>query len=179
MAPSEVLEIIATLKDCYPREVIGQRREAIYIAMLSDLEFGSALRAVLRVVSKSRFFPTIADIRGEYAAGEIDAFPADAAWAEVLAEVRRVGQYRAPKFSSDTLRLAVEAVGWEAICRSESPGVERAHFCRAYRSLLEREHDDARIPSIARSKRQADRLGSGEPQSIGGLLSGVKSCSKE
>ena len=64
----------------------------------------------------------------------------EAAWTEVLAEVRRVGHYRASErqFSHPLIAEAVNAIGWRDICLSESPDIVRSQFTKTLRTLTDR-----------------------------------------
>jgi hypothetical protein len=66
---------------------------------------------------------------------EEKSLTAGEAWAEVLCEVKRVGSWGNPKFKDGLVQKAVDCIGWQAICSSESIMVERAHFLKIYDSI--------------------------------------------
>ena len=72
--------------------------------------------------------------------------------------VRDVGSYGTPTWSTPELARAVDAVGWLAICLSQSPGVERSHFLRIYAALRERSLRAANTGSLG--------IGSGDRKAL-------------
>ena len=80
----------------------------------------------------------IAYIR-EYALTDINQKTAEEAWGEIIAEIKRVGYYGQPNFSTHIIKKSVECIGWYDICFSEEIGIERAHFLKAYKNLIEKE----------------------------------------
>jgi hypothetical protein len=74
---------------------------------------------------------------------------AEQAWCEVLGEIRRVGSWGEPRFNDDVTAQSVRCIGWKEICGSETIGVERAHFFRAYEGLIKRRHhDQVTVPAL-------------------------------
>ena len=57
------------------------------------------------------------------------------AWEEVTRLIRSTGPYRAPAYSCDTVRRAVQSIGWRQLCDSDNPAADRAHFLKIYESL--------------------------------------------
>lgn len=117
--------------------------------MLQDIPFPIAKAALLKVCRSSRFFPTVADIVA--AAREInpqvEQLPtAEEAWAEVQKEILRAGHNLPTRFSTPTIRHAVEAIGWMNILLSENAMADRAHFLRIY--------DAMRTRQVARSENE-------------------------
>jgi hypothetical protein len=68
--------------------------------------------------------------------------------------------------------MAVAAMGWETLCSSTEPGVDRAQFMRiynGYRDTLRRDRNLASLPA----PRVAGAVRVGEPQHVGVLLAAV------
>jgi len=53
-----------------------------------------------------------------------------------------VEAYRAPRYSCDTVKRAVRAIGWQQLCMGENPEADRAHFLRLYESMRSRYSED-------------------------------------
>lgn len=62
----------------------------------------------------------------------------DAAWAEVLEQIARVGYIGKPTFSHPAIEETVRAFGWLPLCQSETVMADRAHFLRMYANAAER-----------------------------------------
>lgn len=125
---------IATIVKAFPS---AQVDPDLWWAMLSDLKDEDMLRAVFRVIRSVRdVYPGtnwIALIREQ--AAKDDSPGVGEALAEVRREIDRVGHVGTPKWSHPRIGRAVEAIGWRAMCCSESPATERAHFIRVYESI--------------------------------------------
>ena len=150
MKKSEVTEIVIMLVATYSTArgdaTSWARTVAVYERMLEDLDVEVARKAVQRLITTSRFLPTIAEIRET--AFEIVNGPArtgEEAFAIVLRAIREVGQYQAPVFDDE---LIVEALGvwggWEGACNSpeNDPG-GRARFVELYDALAAARRLDA------------------------------------
>ena len=106
--------------------------------MLADLEAVVAKAAIIKVCRESKFLPSVAQVVA--AAVELDPrlakLPTAAeAWEEVEQLIQTAGPYRAPKYSCDTVKRAVRAIGWLQLCMGENPEADRAHFLRLYESM--------------------------------------------
>ena len=164
MSPSEVTQVLAQLQAGYPRERLTAARVRLYGMLLQDLELEAALAAVLRVIARSPFFPSVSEIRDEYARDQVPGTEPELAWGVVLAEVRRVGRSRPPRFDDELVAQAVDAIGWGAICESRTDdGAIRAQFREAYRACAGRARRDVQVPAIARTQEQRRRLGGAVP----------------
>lgn len=80
VTPSEATALLATLKAAYPRQPIEQATIVVYAADLADLDADRALQAVTNLRRTSRWFPTIAEIREEYAELTLGAPAPELAW---------------------------------------------------------------------------------------------------
>ncbi len=108
-------------------------RASVYVEYLADLPVEDVAEAVARACQTGgRFLPTISELRAYVAESRCELAPVEIAWTEVLRQVRLVGRYRVPRWSSPAVAEAVEAIGWQAICDATNQDVTRAHFARAY-----------------------------------------------
>lgn len=159
MASKDTLaQVWLMLAEAYPQakqvDVAGTAK--LYARLLADIPDDLLEAAALHVIGRSKFFPAVAELRD--AAFDLRktalALPtALEAWGEVMAEVRRSGSYREPRFSSDVIRQAVVALGgWQSICLSENVTADRARFVEVYDQLTGREDAHARLLPSVRGK---------------------------
>ena len=139
---------LALLLKTFPNKEISPEVSWAILKDLTDAEFETA---VLDIIStRAEIYPNtnmIALIRTR--ARKQDRLTSGEAWSMVLSEVRRVGSYGQPDFKDPLISKAVECVGWKSICLSETIGVERAHFFKAYDSLDKRESEEQiRLPKM-------------------------------
>lgn len=135
-----VAEIMAELADTYPKAEIRPGTLKAYCKMLADIPPGELEAAVAKVVQSSRFFPTIAEIREAWALAKTGPKRSGLdAWADVIAEVRRVGYQGTPRFDDPAIPIAVRSLGgWQQLCGSETGMADRSHFAKAYESIAAR-----------------------------------------
>ena len=124
---------IALLRDAYPRHAengLGDRTVTVYGTMLADLDETAVVKAVERLILRSPWLPTVAEIRREVAeAALLLPAPLDA-WQLVF--TRRWVELP-PEVQATCRALG----GTHAIKRESGNGVRR-EFCRAYEQLRER-----------------------------------------
>jgi len=150
----EILKVIKVLGDAYPTFQLTKASIEVYVRMLSDLPSELLEKATLDHISRSTFFPTIAELRS--AAFDLLDLPNQAlstheAWLQVQAEIRRVGHSGVPVFDDPLIAQAVEAMGWYNLCTSENPISDRSHFVQIYQSAIERKRqEDRRLPEVQR-----------------------------
>ncbi|PIR25624.1 MAG: hypothetical protein COX62_04575 [Deltaproteobacteria bacterium CG_4_10_14_0_2_um_filter_43_8] len=109
--------------------------------MLSDLSEEEFIRGIKAFCLKHKeLYPNtnlIAYIR-EYAFEDFKTKDEFESWEEVLRQVSRQGCSGIPQFSTEEIKRAVHMIGWRDICMSENIGVERAHFAKAYKQIIEK-----------------------------------------
>lgn len=138
----------------YPRYELTPDTIRVYLKQLADIPAPAAVAAMERVGKTSTFFPAVAEIREAVASRALGATDTpEAAWAEVIREVQRVGYNRPPlfsagrflepakpEFSNDTTRQAVESVGWRLINLTDDLEEVRKQFVFTWKSLRARDH---------------------------------------
>lgn len=150
----EVLKVIKVLGDAYPTFQLTSASIEVYVRMLSDLPAELLEKATLDHISRSTFFPTIAELRS--AAFDLVDLPNDElhtheAWQQVQDEIQRAGRHREPVFADPLVAEAVRVLGWHNLCASENPISDRSHFVHLYRSLAERRRqEERRLPEVRR-----------------------------
>lgn len=151
---NEVSEIMVYLTALFPNFQCAKETIGAYYDLLRDIDSEMLLQAARQIGSENTFFPSVSEIRKTALAltARAEGVPSSAeAWGEVISEVHRVGTYVGPmwnrelEFSNPLILRAVQALGWQNICLSETPGVERAHFFKIYDQLLERHRCDAKM----------------------------------
>lgn len=119
--------------------------------MLSDIPYEIAEKALMSVLAKAKYFPTVAEIR-EAAAEIINPQLPSAmdAWGEVMRAARDYGYYRQEEglnSLSPLTRRVVRNIGWREICLCEQPDIIRGQFRMAYEQYAKREREEAVLPA--------------------------------
>ena len=140
----ETVLILSLLGASYPNFELKEPTINAYVCLLEDLPAKTLERAALEHIGRSKFFPTIAELRQ----AAFDLLEAGSplpegheAWQTVLSEVERVGHAGKPEFDSPLIAKAVETLGWRTICLSDNVSIERAHFMQVYSGLVAKERD--------------------------------------
>jgi len=166
----ETLRVLKILGDIYPSFHLSSSAIEVYVQLLTDIPGPALEQAALDHISRSTFFPTIAELRSA-AFSIIEAanpIPTDyEAWAEVQAEIRREGHCGQPKFTNPLAAQVVQQLGWRYLCLSENPVADRAHFVQAYQAMAERQRQSARRLEVV-TKFIATLKASIQPQLTGG-----------
>jgi hypothetical protein len=158
--PTEFLQVWNVLDRSYPRFCQEQGAEnmlqtlRLYYQLLSDLPIEQIKAAVLRHVSCSKWFPTVAELRE--ASTVLSAAPlpsAIEAWGEVLDAMAGIEGYcfadhvTVPRFANPITARLVDAMGWRALCGSENGIADRARFIESYEQLAARNEREQRLPA--------------------------------
>jgi len=160
MTPIESAKVVAMLMAAYPQAQMTRQTSGMYERMLADLDRDVAVAAVERLIGSAKWLPTIAEIR--FAAAEVRYGPrrlGGEAWGDVVAEMRRVGSYGAPRFQDPIVTDAVRMLGWQGLCSSTNEVADRARFVELYDGLAERNRKETVV-----SKGLALPVGPGAPQ---------------
>lgn len=138
MTPSETLKLVALMQGAFPRTALPDSTLEVYAEALGDLAFDDAKAAVVRLVQRSRFMPTIAEIRDEVFEDRCELPDPEVAWGEVRRAIQRIGPYYEPVFECAEIDQAVRVVGWQTLNDSTNIASERARFIDAYRAIRRR-----------------------------------------
>lgn len=148
-----IKQVMIILSAAYPRFTVTADTGRVYADLLADIDDDLLIAATKQHATSSKWFPSVAELR--QAAFNIRAksrgIPSPAeAWGEVMREVRRVGSWGTPEFSTPLIADTVDGLGgWAALCASDNNVADRAHFLKIYGSLLERhDQDAAMLPEI-------------------------------
>lgn len=166
MNRQETIRLLAMLQSNYPNAYKDFDSEMLNAAVqlwqqtFQDMD----ARLVFNVVSKilmtdtSDFPPKIGVIRQECvkALNPTAFISPEKAWEQVLEMVKKFGYYQkdqAFKHFSNPVKRAVNAIGWDNICKSENIGIERSNFYKMYNSLEQENKERIIMP-----KAMLDRL---------------------
>ena len=165
MTVDEALSVLGALTAAYPQANIQKDTAKIYIKFLQDIPYEAGQSAALDLIAKSKWFPTISELRQE-AVNRIPGnqfLSAGEAWREVCEQIRKVGHYGIPEFGSEVVAQAVKTMGWRYLCLSENEMADRAHFMKIYETYKERK--TSHLLQIPESKHYQEQLiGRGQAQ---------------
>ena len=130
MTRAEALELFALLAAAYPKDPMTEPQIALYVTLLAPYETEAVRDAVLMHIQESPWFPKVSDLVSRLTAGHTDTV--DQAWQEVMHQIRAVGYYGTPTWSSEVLAEAVRAIGWQELCTSPHIEMVRGHFVKFY-----------------------------------------------
>jgi hypothetical protein len=121
---------------------------------LADIPYDVAEKAVIKVLSTSKFFPTIAEIREAMAQiTQPRTLDAMEAWGLINEAIRKFGYYRqkeAMEFLPDDIREMVKRFTWRELCLSENVETLRAQFRMAWDTQSKRRNEMKAIPQDIR-----------------------------
>jgi len=171
MKKSEVIDLVAALRDRFPRQAkdFSAKNAQAYCEDLLDLEFGTAFVAIKTLAATCDWFPSIAEIRRTYAEIMSPVPDADEAWKGVLLWGHRIQWGRLKEYDHDRMILkplptcdlhpaviaAVEGLGgWRQIGTSNSQEIDRAHFLKLYKGAKDRHVKREVSKSLVEATRQ-------------------------
>lgn len=118
--------------------------------MLKDIPYEIAKKALLKVLTTAKYFPTVSEILEVVAdITNPEADTAAKAWGEVEKAIGHYGHRReAEALESMSPRTAkvVKYMGWRDICLSTELGVARGQFLKMYQQVAEREQKERVLP---------------------------------
>jgi hypothetical protein len=170
MKKSEAAKIVAMLSGAFPGAAMSEATTRVYEEFLEDIDSQAGAAAVRRLITTSKFLPTIAEIRAM--AADITHGPtrsSEEAWGDVVAEIRRVGIYGIPRFEDPLAAYAVERLGWRSLCESSHDSADRARFCELYGRAAQRQRQD----EVAGHALPARHTGGALPAPVAHLLRSV------
>lgn len=142
-----IAQILIILAAAYPRFDAPKDTSRVYAELLADIPNELLIAGAKHHATTSKWFPSVAELRA--AAFDIQAKAqgtpnAEEAWGEVMHQVRNVGSWGRPQFSTPLVGMAVDGLsGWATLCASTNVVADRAHFLRIYDGLLQRHREDA------------------------------------
>lgn len=139
MTDKEAVQCIRFLAAYYPNIALSTETVVMYSQHLMRWPYDTAQYAITRLVEKSKFFPSVAEILQAIQHLENHLPGAAKAWEEVTQQIRACGTWKTPAWSAPIIQRAVQTLGWYNLCISEHPSTDRAHFLKIYTELVEAE----------------------------------------
>jgi hypothetical protein len=188
MKDSEILELIAALKDRFPKlgAEFTARNARAYAEDLRDLDYEIALSAVRQLAATCTWFPAISEIRNAYADLATPTPDADQAWSAAIRHGNKTGWGRIHTDWTGTIHPAIEDAiqglgGWRSLGRSTNQDIDRAHFIKLYAMSRKRHRDKVIIQPLLEDAEklqlrgrdeestgtEEDKIESTQPTSIG------------
>lgn len=148
----QFLKIAATMKSIWPSENFLPDEYAlkVWYKLLQDIPYTNLGTAVHMLAVRTKFPPSVAEIREMVYQAQNVGEDWSEAWGNVMTAISRFGQYQeeeAMAVLSDKAAAVVRQLGWKSLCQSNNPVADRAHFQRAYEALQRREKDIAVVPA--------------------------------
>lgn len=149
MTHNELINIMAWVMANFPNMQEKDIRPTVQLweRMYSDVPKEKFEGAIVKVLARSDYFPTVAAI-SKALTTEDELTPIEA-WGEVKKAVIEFG-YPRQKQALDSMSLltrkVVNAIGWQDICASEESDVIRGQFMNHYATLTKRAKDMAVLP---------------------------------
>ncbi len=156
MTQEEFAQFAMAMRTYYPRENLlpNPASMSLWFQQLEDIPYNVASTILQQWVANNKWSPAVSDIREGFAnisAGEVADW--GEAWQEVQRAIRHFGYYRPDEAIESLSPLTAEAVrrmGFQHICMSETPEVERANFRMIYESLAVRRKKEMNLPPKVR-----------------------------
>lgn len=157
MNKKEIINLLAIATANFPsmQEKDMKPTAILWEKALSDIDYKTAENALLKVLSTSRFFPTLAEIREAIAQitqpRQIDAMEA---WGMISDAIRKYGFYQQKEAMESLPGDVVEMVKrftWRELCLSENVDTLRAQFRMAWDTQSKRKKEMLALPSEIRT----------------------------
>lgn len=146
MTRSEVLAVLALLATNYEHTLSRDARTGrsplveLWCEALAPYDAAAVRAAALLHMARSPFWPKLSDLLQPLAAAGLA--DEDQAWAQVMAEVRRVGIYGRPQFADPLVAATVGRIGWWDLCTADDLAVVRGQFRAFYAAARRRAEVD-------------------------------------
>ncbi len=159
MTREEFYSLAQAMKTYYPKENLLPTKESLelWYDMLQDLDYRIACASLKKFVATNKFAPTIADIReGAVQIMQPDQLNEAEAWSLVSAALRKSTYYaqeeyeKLPPMVQKAVGSALQLRNW-AMDEKFNEEVARSNFMKTYRTLADREREDARLPQNVRA----------------------------
>lgn len=156
MNRKEIINLLGIATANFPnmQERDMQPTAVLWEKALSDIPYQVAEKALIKVLSTSKFFPTVAEIR-EAATDLTQPRRMDAmeAWELIGQAIRKYGFYdqsAAMEFLPDDVARMARRFGWRELCHNENIDTLRAQFRMAWETESKREKEISVLPTEVR-----------------------------
>ena len=165
MTREEFVKAMSFLGIAYNKE-FEQKQVEVWFTFFHDARYEDFVQAVKRIVVRSRFLPSIADIKHEITliSNPVLQLNANDEWEKVLRSVRLYGSYRVKEGMNSLEPLTQKVVrmlgGFNAICQSTDGDWLRKNFVSLFNEALETNLETLSLSepqmTLAELKRLAD-----------------------
>lgn len=169
MTKQEFSKLAMAMRTYYPREKLLPDDHAmeLWYDALNDLDYNTARQAVKKWAETNRWSPSIADIRemcASFIYGEFNSWEEE--WDKVRKAVRFYGYMREQEALASLpkmTRTIVERLGFQNLCLSENPAVDRANFRDIYKNMVLKEKQTEQMSVKLRNALEKATEGRYEP----------------
>ena len=158
MKQSEVVRLVAALRARFPKSSeFTPDNAAAYCTELIDLDYDHAMRVVSVLARTLTWFPSIAEIRHQYAE-MLCGFPdPDELWRQVLYWANETAWGRTPAAVPPHVDSVVKFLGgWRELGSAKDLATARAHVMKVHPHMKTRALDRVRVALPARPTEQLD-----------------------
>lgn len=156
MNRKEVAQLVTIANSNFPTSQERDMKPTLLLweKALSDIPYDIAEKALLKVLSTSKFFPTLAEIReASVQLTQPRSMDAIEAWGMIVQAIRKYGMYDQVKamesFPPEVAEM-VRRFTWRELCLNENPDTLRAQFRMAWETQSKREREMSVLPSNVR-----------------------------
>ena len=148
MKAEEFAKSMIFLNNAY-RQEMNQTQVSVWYNFFRDVPLDKFNLAIVRIIEKERYFPTVATIRQELAMIDNPHLQLDAAeeWEKVLTAMRRYGSWRADvavaELNPVTAAVVKRIGGFTSLCQSEDIEWRRKSFMSIFKETLDRQKEIA------------------------------------
>lgn len=169
MTKEEWAKLVMSIKDLYPAEKILNTEHAIQLwyEMLKDLDYKDIGKGLWKYALENKFPPTISDLREQAALIQYGEFNS---WEEEWEKVRKAIRFCGYTHEREALaslpkmtRTIVERLGFQNLCLSENPAVDRANFRDIYKNMVLKEKQTEQMSVKLRNALEKATEGRYEP----------------
>lgn len=148
MKAEEFAKSMIFLNNAY-RQEMNQTQVSVWYNFFRDVPLEKFNLAIVRIIEKERYFPTVATIRQELAMIDNPHLQLDAAeeWEKVLTAMRRYGSWQADvavaELNPVTAAVVKRIGGFTSLCQSEDIEWRRKSFMSIFKETLDRQKEIA------------------------------------
>jgi len=164
MTAQEFAKSMVFLCNAY-RQEMNDTQMSVWYNFFRDIPMERFNLAIVRIIEKDRYFPTVSAIRQELALIDNPDLQLDAAeeWEKILDGIQRYGSYRADvavaEMNPVTAAVVKRIGGFTSICQSDDLEWRRKAFMAAFKDTLERQiqiasYSNAQLTDTERKRRE-------------------------
>lgn len=172
MNRQEFAVLTDAMKTFYPRDSVVPNKQAmsLWYGELKDLTFEQAMAALKVHVHRSKWAPTIYELRQAALENQTEIEDWSKGWQLALRAVGRYGIAQGAEALAslpEHTRETVRRLGWKDLCLTDSESLQnyRANFRKTYKLVAEKAAEQDRMPEEL--KAAISRIGKGEEKRIG------------